>query len=131
MSLGIAEGVFEKTLEYAKDRTNAGRPILSLGAIQVKFAKMKAHIEAVRNMRYNAVRLLDEGRVDVMLNHMVKPLATEMAVDVAWDCMQVYGGSRYCFASGIERHPRDAMGLTLWPARQKFDVPVVGLAEAR
>jgi alkylation response protein AidB-like acyl-CoA dehydrogenase len=113
MSLGMAEGVFEKTLEYARDRTNAGRPILSLGAIQVKFAKMKAQIEAVRNMLYNAVRLLDEGRIDKMLNHMVKPLATEMAVDVARDCMQVFGGSGYCFATGIERYLRDAMGLTI------------------
>ncbi|UZW57496.1 acyl-CoA/acyl-ACP dehydrogenase [Sphingobium sp. JS3065] len=113
MALGIAEGVFEKTLEYARERTNAGSPILSLGAIQVKFAKMKAQIEAVRNMLYNAVRLLDEGRVDKMLNHMVKPLATEMAVDVARDCMQIYGGSGYCIETGIERYLRDAMGLTI------------------
>ncbi len=113
MSLGIAEGVFEKTLAYARDRTNAGSPILALGAIQVKFAKMKAQIEAVRNMLYNAARLVDEGRLDAMLNHMVKPLATEMAVDVARDCMQIYGGSGYCFDTGIERYLRDAMGLTI------------------
>lgn len=113
MALGLAEGVFEKALEYARVRTNARSPILSLGAIQVKFVKMKAQIEAVRNMLYNAVRLLDEGRVDVMLNHMVKPLATEMAVDVARDCMQIFGGSGYCVDTGIERYLRDAMGLTI------------------
>lgn len=113
MALGIAEGVFEKTLAYAAERTNAGKPILALGAIQVKFAKMKAQIESVRSMLYNATRLLDDGRMDMMLNHMVKPLATEMAVDVARDCMQIYGGSGYCIETGIERYLRDAMGLTI------------------
>jgi alkylation response protein AidB-like acyl-CoA dehydrogenase len=113
MSLGIAEGVFEKALEYARDRTNAGKPILTLGAIQVKFAKMKAQIEAVRNMLYNAARLLEEGRQDKMLEHMVKPIATEMAVDVARECMQIFGGSGYCVDTGIERYLRDAMGLTI------------------
>ncbi len=113
MALGIAEGVFEKALAYARDRTHAGSPVLSLGAIQVKFAKMKAQIEAVRCMLYNAVRLFDEGRMDKMLNHMVKPLACEMAVDIARDCMQIFGGSGYCIDTGIERYLRDAMGLAI------------------
>lgn len=113
MALGIGEGVFDKTIDYARDRTNAGRPILTLGAIQVKLVKMKARIEAVRNMLYNAARLVDEGRDDKMLDHMVKPIATEMAVDVARDCMQIFGGSGYCFDTGIERYLRDAMGLTI------------------
>lgn len=113
MSLGIAEGVFDKAFEYAKMRTNAGKSILTLGAIQVKFAKMKAQIEAVRNILYNAARLLEEGRQDKMLEHMVKPLATEMAVDVARECMQLFGGSGYAVETGIERYLRDAMGLTI------------------
>lgn len=113
MSLGIAEGAFAKTYEYLLDRTNAGIPILSLGAIQVKFAKMKAQIEAARNMLYNAAKLIDEGRQDKMLDHMVKPFVTEMAVDVARDCMQMFGGSGYCVETGIERYLRDAMGLTI------------------
>jgi len=100
-------------LAYARERTNAGKPILELGAIQVKFAKMKADIEAVRSILYNAARLFDEGRQDKMLEHMVKPLATEMAVDVARNCMQTFGGSGYCVDTGIERYVRDAMGLTI------------------
>ena len=113
MALGLAEGVFDKGLAYARERTNAGKPILELGAIQVKFAKMKADIEAVRSILYNAARLFDEGRQDKMLEHMVKPLATEMAVDVARNCMQTFGGSGYCVDTGIERYVRDAMGLTI------------------
>lgn len=113
MALGLAEGVFEKALNYARDRTNAGNPILSLGAIQVKFAKMKARIEAIRNMLFNAARLIEEGRENRMLHHMVKPLATEMAVDIARDCLQIFGGSGYCFDTGIERYLRDAMGLVI------------------
>jgi alkylation response protein AidB-like acyl-CoA dehydrogenase len=113
MSLGLAEGVFEKTFEYALQRTNAGKSILTLGAIQVKFAKMKAQIECARNMIYNAARLLEEGRQDKMLEHMVKPIATEMAVDVARSCMQLHGGMGYCVETGIERYLRDAMGLTI------------------
>lgn len=113
MALGLAEGVFEKAFAYARERTNAGQPVLSLGAIQAKFAQMKAQIETTRCLLFSIARLLEEGRQDKMLEHIIKPVATEMAVDVARQCMQTFGGAGYCTETGIERYLRDAMGLTI------------------
>ena len=62
ISLGITEEVYERTFKYLMERTKAGKPLASLGAIPQQLAQIAAKIEFARNFIYNAARLYDEGK---------------------------------------------------------------------
>jgi alkylation response protein AidB-like acyl-CoA dehydrogenase len=115
VSLGLAEGVFAKTLEFTKVRTHAGKPLITKQAVAHQLAKMYIEIEASRSMLYDATRLADEGRNDEakILISAAKYYCTEMAVDISRQCIHLHGGMAYIEDTGIARYMRDAMGLTI------------------
>lgn len=113
MALGIAEGVWEKTDAYLRERTVRNEPLASMQAIQHKLVRMRQNIEAGRSMLYDATQLVDAGQGDPVLDHLLKPFLTEMAVDVATTCMTLHGGRGYERAAGIEIYLRDAAGLLI------------------
>lgn len=113
LSLGIAEGVWEKTDRFLRERTAHGEPLASMQALQHKLVRMRQNIEAGRSMLYDAAQLVDAGQGDSVLDHLVKPFVSEMAVDVAKECVTLHGGRGYERSSGIEIYLRDAIGCLI------------------
>jgi alkylation response protein AidB-like acyl-CoA dehydrogenase len=114
--VGLAQGAVNYALEFARERQAFGGPIANLQAIQFMFADMAIQIEAARLLVYQAAWMVDHGRYrkqDAPLLSMCKVFATEMAVKVSSDALQVLGAQGYMHDHPLERHYRDARQLML------------------
>ena len=98
-----AQGVFERTLQYAKERTAFGRPIGNFQVIRHKFAEMATKIETARQMVYTTAWRFQNGEYPVREISMAKLYASRIAVEVADECIQIHGGNGYMKEYGIER----------------------------
>ncbi|MDY7031561.1 MAG: acyl-CoA dehydrogenase family protein [Thermodesulfobacteriota bacterium] len=108
-ALGIAQGAYEYALEYSKNRVAFGEPISQFQGIQFKLADMVTSIEAARGLVYRAAHLIDQGVEDVTLYaSMAKYFASEIAMKVTTDAVQVLGGYGYIRDHPVERMMRDA-----------------------
>lgn len=92
MAVGLAQGCFEESLKYAKQRVAFGQPISKFQAIQFKLADMVTEIEAARLMTYRAATLMDEGKRYSWEASLAKLFATEMAIRVANEAVGIHGG---------------------------------------
>jgi alkylation response protein AidB-like acyl-CoA dehydrogenase len=108
MALGLAEGAYEKALEYSRERRTFGKPIGSHQGVAFLLADMKVEIEAARHLLYHAARLKDSGRPFRLEASMGKLFASEMAMRVCRNAIQVFGGYGYMTEYGVERYYRDA-----------------------
>jgi acyl-CoA dehydrogenase len=111
MALGAVGGmqrVFERTLEYAKERQAFGRPIGNFQAIRHKFAEMAVKIEASRSLTYHCLRLFADGGDPIREVTMAKLFTQRAMLEVADECLQIHGGYGYMREYGIERAVRDA-----------------------
>jgi acyl-CoA dehydrogenase len=110
MALGAVaamQGLFEKTLQFAKDRQAFGRPLSSFQVTRHKFAEMATTIETGRALTYHALRLHHLG-LDCTQEVTMAKLATQRAAfDVADECLQIHGGAGYMVEYGVERAARD------------------------
>lgn len=114
--LGLAEGAMHYALEYARGRKTFGRAITEHQAVQFMFADMVLAIEAARFAVYRAASLVDQGRYqreDAVYLSIAKTLATETAVKVASDAIQVMGAQGYMKDHPLERHYRDSRQLMI------------------
>lgn len=107
-ALGIASGAYELALAYAKERQTFGKPIAQHQAIQFKLADMATQIEAARLMCLKAAWLKDQGRSYVQAASMAKLYASEVAMKVTVEAVQVHGGYGYVKEYHVERLMRDA-----------------------
>lgn len=107
-ALGIAAGAFELSLKYAKERKTFGKPISEHQAIQFKLSEMATKIEAARLLVYKAARLKDEGKDYVMAAAMAKLYASDTAMWVTTEAVQIHGGYGYVKEYHVERFMRDA-----------------------
>lgn len=108
MALGLAEGAYERALEYARERRTFGKPIGAHQAVAFMLADMKVEIEAARHLIYHAARLKDDGRPFRLEASMAKLFASEMAMRVTRNAIQILGGYGYMAEYGVERMYRDA-----------------------
>jgi alkylation response protein AidB-like acyl-CoA dehydrogenase len=108
MALGLAEGAYDKALDYARERKTFGRPIGAHQGVAFLLADMKVEIEAARHLLYHAARLKDAGRPFSLEASMGKLFASEMAMRVCRNAIQVLGGYGYMTEYGVERYYRDA-----------------------
>ena len=92
LSLGMAEGAYEAALRYAKLRKQFGRPISEFQAIQHKLVDMATEIDAARLLNYRAAWMLDHGRRVTKESAMAKLFASEAAVRIANEALQIHGG---------------------------------------
>jgi butyryl-CoA dehydrogenase len=114
ISLGIAQAAVDAATEHAKTRQNGEKSISSYQSIQFMIAEMTTALMASRELTYSAARQIDSQQPPSPLPlYMTKLNATEMAIDVANKALQVHGGSGYSREFPLERHYRDARGLTL------------------
>ncbi|RLI02580.1 acyl-CoA dehydrogenase [Candidatus Bathyarchaeota archaeon] len=107
-ALGIAEGALERAVNYAKQREQFGQKIAEFQVIQHKIADMAIKIETAKLLVYKAAWNFDQGRIDPCLTSMAKAYAGRVAVEVADEAVQIFGGYGYIGEYDVERIYRDA-----------------------
>src|SRR4030067_2169948 len=107
-ALGMAQGGFDRALDYAKKREQFGQKIVEFQVTQHKLADMATQIEAARCLVYKAGWNFDQGRIDPKLTSMAKMYAGRVAVEVAQEAIQIHGGYGYMSEYEVERYYRDA-----------------------
>ena len=113
LAVGLAQGAYEAALRYARDRTSFGKPIASFQAIQWKLADAATRIEAARLLTYRAAYLKGRGERTTLESSMAKLYASEMAVKVADDCVQIHGGYGFVKDYPAEKYFRDVKLTTI------------------
>lgn len=107
-ALGIAQGAFDKTVAYMKQRKQFGRPISSFQALQFEMADMKTRIDAARFLVYNAAYRRGAGLPSALEAAQAKLFASETAMHVTTKAVQFHGGYGYIKDYPVERMMRDA-----------------------
>src|SRR6201991_4607782 len=125
-SVAGAQHVFDRTLEYAKERTAFGRPIGHFQGIRHKFAEMATKIETARQMVYTTAWRFQNGEYPVREITMAKLYASRIAVEVADECIQIHGGAGYMQEYGIERVWRDMRLNRIGAGTDEIMLDVIG-----
>ena len=107
-SVGIAQASLEASMKYAQGRRQFGHPIADFQAVQFKIADMAASVSAARLLTWHAASLRDAGREHKLESSMAKLFASEAAVHIALDAVQVHGGYGYVKEYAVERYLRDS-----------------------
>jgi hypothetical protein len=113
LAVGIAQGAFEASLAYAKERKQFGQPIAANQAIQWKLANMKLEIEAARLLVLQAAWRADQGAVDTRASCFAKLYSSEMAVRVTNEAVQIHGGYGFIKDYPAEKFYRDVKLCTI------------------
>jgi alkylation response protein AidB-like acyl-CoA dehydrogenase len=125
-SVAGAQHVFDRTLEYAKERTAFGRQIGHFQVIRHKFAEMATKIETARQMVYTTAWRFQNGEYPVREITMAKLYAARIAVEVADECIQIHGGNGYMKEYGIERSWRDLRLNRIGAGTDEIMLEVIG-----
>ncbi|WIL38993.1 acyl-CoA dehydrogenase family protein [Kurthia sp. YJT4] len=107
-ALGIAEAALEAAIGYAKERQQFNQPIIKHQGIAFKLADMATSVEAAKQLVYSAAALYERGEDCKKEASMAKLFASKIAVEVATEAIQVYGGYGYSKEYPVERYFRDA-----------------------
>jgi len=108
-ALGIAQGALDLTVQYVKERKQFGKSISSFQGVQFMLADMATEIEAARALIYATARMTDSGAKKISKESaMAKLFASDMAMKVTTDCVQLFGGYGYMRDYPIEKFMRDA-----------------------
>ncbi|MEO6496573.1 MAG: acyl-CoA dehydrogenase family protein [Solirubrobacteraceae bacterium] len=121
-----AQKVFEKTLQYAQERTAFGRQIGKFQVIRHKFAEMATKIESARQMVYTTAWRHHNGEYPVREISMAKLHASRIAVEVADECIQIHGGAGYMREYGVERVWRDMRLNRIGAGTDEIMLDVIG-----
>jgi alkylation response protein AidB-like acyl-CoA dehydrogenase len=113
MAVGMAQGAYEAALKYSKQRKQFGRPISEFQSVQNKLADMATEIEAARLMTYRAGWMLDQGLRNTKESSMAKLFASEVAVKVANEAVQIHGGYGFIKDYPVEKFYRDVKLCTI------------------
>ncbi|MCM3637386.1 acyl-CoA dehydrogenase [Sporosarcina luteola] len=113
MAVGIAQAAFDRALKYSKERKQFGKTLSEFQITQFKLADMAMKIELARNMVYKAAWLKDQGRPFTKEAAMCKLYASEIAMEVADQAIQIHGGYGYMKEYEVERYLRDAKLLEI------------------
>jgi alkylation response protein AidB-like acyl-CoA dehydrogenase len=113
LAVGIAQGAYEAALKYARERRQFGRPIAEFQAIQFKLADMATEIDAARLLTTRAAALKQAGKTTTRESSMAKLYASEVAVRVAEQSVQIHGGYGYIKDYPAEKYWRDSKLCTI------------------
>jgi alkylation response protein AidB-like acyl-CoA dehydrogenase len=125
-SVSSSERMFEKTLEYARERHAFGRPIGSFQAIRHKFAEMATKIEAAKQFTYATAWRYNNGEYPVREITEAKLFASRVACEVADECLQIHGGYGYMKEYEIERAYRDVRLNRIGAGTDEIMLDVIG-----
>ncbi|MGZ5311277.1 MAG: acyl-CoA dehydrogenase family protein [Solirubrobacterales bacterium] len=121
-----AERVFERTLEYAKEREAFGRPIGKFQAVRHKFAEMSMKIEAAKQFVYSTAWRFANGEYPVREISQAKLYASRVICEVADECIQIHGGYGYMKEYEVERAYRDARVNRIGAGTDEIMLEVIG-----
>jgi butyryl-CoA dehydrogenase len=131
-AVGLAQGAFEWAVRYTSERQQFGQSVLSFQASQFALADMAIQIEAARQMVYTAARAIDAGVPNPSkLAAMCKVFATDTAMRVTTDAVQLFGGYGYCRDYPIEKYMRDAKITQIYEGTNQIQRVVIGRALTR
>jgi len=125
-ALGIASGALELSARYARERKSFGRPIVEHQAIQFKLADMATQIEAARLLVYKAAWLKDTGQDYVNAAAKAKLFASDTAMWVTTEAVQIHGGYGYVKEYHVERLMRDAKITQIYEGTSEIQKIVIG-----
>jgi alkylation response protein AidB-like acyl-CoA dehydrogenase len=131
-AVGLAQGALEWAVRYTSERQQFGQSVLSFQAIQFMLADMAIQVEAARQMVYTAARAIDAGLPNVSrFAAMCKVMATDTAMRVTTDAVQLFGGYGYCKDYPIEKYMRDAKITQIYEGTNQIQRVVIGRALTR
>jgi alkylation response protein AidB-like acyl-CoA dehydrogenase len=127
-ALGIAAGALDEAVEYSRQRRQFGKPICSFQGVQFMLADMATQVEAARTLIYAAARYIDGGAKDVSkISAMCKLFASDTAMKVTTDAVQVLGGYGYMKEYPAEKMMRDAKITQIYEGTNQIQREVIGL----
>jgi alkylation response protein AidB-like acyl-CoA dehydrogenase len=131
-ALGLAQGAYELALDYTTERRQFGQSISSFQGIQWMLADMATQIEAARHLIYTAARAADAGVKNITkLSAMCKLFATDMAMKVTTDAVQLFGGYGYINDYPIEKYMRDAKITQIYEGTNQIQRIVIARSALR
>jgi len=127
-AVGVAQGAFEEAAKYAIEREQFGKTIASFQAIRHILADMATKIEAARALVYAVARMIDSGAKDVSKESaMAKVFASDVAMEVTTNAVQVFGGYGYMKEYPVEKMMRDAKITQIYEGTNQIQREVIGL----
>ena len=127
-ALGIAAGALDEAVKYSRERRQFGKPISSFQGVQFMLADMATKVEAARGLVYQASRYIDTGAKDISkISAMAKVYASDVAMEVTTDAVQVLGGYGYMKEYPVEKMMRDAKITQIYEGTNQIQREVIGL----
>ena len=127
-ALGIAQGAYEAALEYAKERVQFGKPIGFQQAISFKLADMATKLRCARMLVYSAAELKEAHAPYASEAAMAKMYASDIALEVTNDALQIFGGTGFLKGMDVERMYRDAKITTIYEGTNEIQRVVISSA---
>lgn len=124
-ALGIAQGAYESALDYAKERIQFGQPIGIHQGISFKLADMATKLRASRYLIYSAAELKEKHESYSMEAAMAKMYASDAAMEITNDALQIFGGSGFIKGMDVERAYRDAKITTIYEGTNEIQRVVI------
>ncbi len=129
LGVGLGQAALDESVTYAKQRVQFGKPIISFQAIQHMLADMAIQVEAARALVYGAAKHIDAHPKDMSkVSSMCKVFATDMAMKVTVDAVQVLAGYGYMREYPVEKMMRDAKILQIYEGTNQIQRNVIGQA---
>ena len=126
--VGVAQGAIDEAIRFARHRVQFGQPVTSFQAVQHMLADMQTMTEAARSLIYSVSRFIDSGAKDFSrASAMAKLFATDVAMKVTTDAVQVMGGSGYMKEYPVEKMMRDAKILQIYEGTNQIQRNVIAL----
>ncbi|NLY88509.1 MAG: acyl-CoA dehydrogenase [Firmicutes bacterium] len=127
-AVGIAQGALEEAVKYSRERVQFGQPISSFQAIQHMLADMATQVEAARALVYATARMIDSGAKDFSKESaMAKLFASDVAMRVTTDAVQIFGGYGYMKEYPVEKMMRDAKITQIYEGTNQIQRNVIAL----
>ena len=124
-ALGIAQGAYESALDYSKERVQFGKPIAAQQSLAFKLADMATKLRCARFLIYSAAELKEHHAPYGMESAMAKMYASDIALEVTNDAVQIYGGTGFLKGMDVERMYRDAKITTIYEGTNEIQRVVI------
>ncbi|MEM6297957.1 MAG: acyl-CoA dehydrogenase family protein [Bacteroidota bacterium] len=128
LSVGIAEGAYEHSVAYAKERNQFNKPIAKFQAIGFKLADMATEIEAAKLLTFQAAQLKNAGKPVNLESAIAKYYASEVSVKVSTEAVQIFGGYGYTKEYPVEKYYRDCKLCTIGEGTSEIQKLVISRA---
>jgi butyryl-CoA dehydrogenase len=127
-AVGIAQGALDEAVKYTKEREQFGKTISTFQGLQWMLADMATQVEAARALVYSVARMIDSGETKVgKESAMAKLFASDMAMKVTTDAVQILGGYGYMKDYPVEKYMRDAKITQIYEGTNQIQRNIIAL----